>query len=151
MRTWEFVLQEKYEQDRMRLMDYREIDLEFKEWLIELFYGGVTEQDERSEHNPDDDSVRNDRICDRECVRTEQDQDADPGPDHADDEWNQVRIGDAEDRLAEMIAAEPAEGYTVTDGLDCGEEDIYENLYEEIAEYRSQKKTRPKKKKHKRK
>lgn len=146
MRTWEFVLQEKYEQDRMRLMDYREIDLEFKEWLIKLFYEGVTEEDERSEHNPDDDSVRDDRICDRECIRTEQDQNADPGPDHADDEWTQVRIGDAEDRLAEMIAAEPNEAYEVEET-----EDIYESYYDEIAAYQSSLKARPKKKKHKRK
>lgn len=147
MHRWEFVLQERYEQDRMRLMDYREIDLEFKEWLIKLLYEGVTEEHERSEYCTDDDPVCDDWVRDWECIRTEQDQNADSGPAHEDDQWTQI-VGCKEDRLAEMIAAEPVEAF---EAEVSAAEDIYESYYDEIAEYHSSLKARPKKKKHKRK
>lgn len=147
MHRWEFVLQERYEQDRMRLMDYREIDLEFKEWLIKLLYEGVTEEHERSEYCTDDDPVCDDWVRDWECIRTEQDQNADPGPDHEDSQWTRV-VECKEDRLAEMIAAEPVEAF---EAEVSAAEDIYESYYDEIAEYHSSLKARPKKKKHKRK
>ena len=148
MRKWEFVLQERYEQDRLRLLDYREIDLEFKEWLIKLLYEGVEDKHERSEHRADDDTVHDHRIRDRECVRTEQDQVSDPGPDLTFSE--RPEIGAAEERLAAMIAAEPEETYEVSETSEPME-DIYDSLYDEIAEYRVQRKVGPKKKKHKRK
>lgn len=49
-----------------------------------------------------------------------------------------------------MIAAEPEETYEVSE-VSEPMEDIYESLYDEIAEYRVQCKVGPKKKKHKRK
>ena len=146
MQIWEFVLQEKFEQDRMRLMDYREIDLEFKEWLIKLLYEEVKEKDERSEHGTYDDPLHDDRVCDRECVRTEQNQDADSGPDYED--GFQFEAGAAEERLRNLIAAEPTEAYEAEEPV---AEDIYESYYDEIVEYKSNLKARPKKKKHKRK
>lgn len=134
MRAWEFVLQARYEQDRLRLLDYREINIEFKEWMIKLLYEEVKKENEPGEYDSDDDSVCNDRLCDRECLRTEQDQDADPGPDYQDGER-------AED------------GGSEEDGPDENvmEEDIYEHLYAEIDEYKCQAKSRSKKKGHKKK
>lgn len=146
MQKWEIVLQEQYEQDRMRLLDYREIDLEFKEWLIQLLYEEVTDKHERSEYDIDDSFVHDDWICDRECVRTEQDQIADSGSDKEDD--GRTEISAAEERLARMIADEPEE-IQVTD--DTNEEDIYESFYEEIDEYKTKLKSKPKKKHYKRK
>lgn len=145
MQRWETALQERYEQDRIRLLDYREIDLEFREWLIRILYEEVKD-DERSEHRTYDDLVHDDRICDRECIRTEQDQDADPGLDYAND--LQPETGAAEERLAKLIAAEPEETYEVEE---TAAEDIYESYYDEIAEYKSNLKAKPHKKKHKRK
>jgi len=146
VQRWEIVLQQQYEQDRTRLLDYREIDLEFKEWLIKLLYEEVTEKNERSEYSADDDIVHDDRICDRECVRTEQDQIIDPGPDCPVDEW--VKIGAEEDRLAEMILTDPEESSEIAEEED---DDVYESFYEEIADYKCQMKAKPKKKHYKRK
>ena len=148
MQRWEFVLQERYEQDRMRLLNYREINLEFKEWLLKLFYEEVTKTDERNEHSADDDPVRDDRICDRERIRPEQDQIADPGSDHPDGE--RTESGE-EVRIAEIIAAEPAEEYLIEASDETVEEDIYESFYEEIDRYKNQQKAKPKKKHYKRK
>lgn len=148
MQRWEFVLQERYEQDRMRLLNYREINLEFKEWLIKLFYEEVTKTDERSEHSADDDPVCDDRIRDRECVRPEQDQIADPGPDHP---YGERTESGAEERITEIIAAEPVEEYLIEALDESGEEDIYESFYEEIDRYKNQQKAKPKKKHYKRK
>jgi hypothetical protein len=90
--------------------------------------------------------VHDDRVCDRECVRTEQNQDADSGPDYED--GFRFEAGAAEERLRDLIAAEPAEAYEAEETVT---EDIYESYYDEIVEYKSNLKARPKKKKHKRK
>ena len=136
MRLWELSLQERYEQDRMRLLDYREIDIEFRFWFMELMRK-ETKADESSEYGTDDNPVSDDRICDRECVRTEQDQESDSGSDHKDDERTEIIVA-AEDRLTELIESEPIE-----------EEDIYESYYDEIVSYKTQRKVKPQKKHHK--
>ena len=150
MRRWEFVLQDKYEQDRNRLLDYREVELEFREWLINLLYEEVKKY-EPGEHGANDGPVRDDRICDRECVRTEQNQEPDPKSDYADVKWAQVCTEperDLEGELAQMIAAEPVTEFAVETEE---EHDIYESYYEEIDAYKCQNKARPKKKHFKRK
>ena len=139
MRLWELSLQERFEQDRMRLLDYRETDIEFRFWFMELMRKEA-KNDESGEYGADDNPVDNDWICDRECVRTEQDQEPDPGSDHEDDERTEV-ITAAEDRLAELIESEPTEDET----------DIYESYYDEIVSYKTQRKVKPQKKHYKKK
>lgn len=149
MRRWEFVLQDRYEQDRNRLLDYREVELEFREWLINLLYEGVKTY-EPGKHNTDDGPVHDDRICDREQLGPVQSEVAYPGPDPKDDGRTEVSTGDfyEEERLAELIAAEPVTDFEA----EVEEEhDIYESFYEEIDTYKCQQKARPKKKHYKRK
>lgn len=123
----------------MRLLDYRETDIEFRFWFMELMRK-ETKANESGEHGADDNLIDDDRICDRECVRTEQDQESDPGSDHEDDERTEV-IAYAEDRLAELIESEPTEDET----------DIYESYYDEIISYKTQRKVKPQKKHYKKK
>lgn len=143
MQRWEFVLQDRYEQDRNRLLDYREVELEFREWLINLLYEEVKKY-EPGEHNTDDGPVHDDRICDREQLGTVQSEVTYPGPDQKDDGRYEVGAGDGyeEERLAELIAAEPVTEFVAETEE---EHDIYESFYEEIDTYKCQQKARSKK------
>lgn len=132
MATWEEDLRQRYEQDRMRLLDYREVDLEFKILIFETIWEEV-KNDERSEHDSVDGSVCDDRICDGECVRTEQSEDNVPGSN-----WENY----------ELSQGDP-EGERSDETVD--EYDIYESLYDEIVMDRIERKVSPKKQKHKRK
>ena len=147
MRRWEFTLQERFEQDRMRLLDYREVNIEFKEWLINLLYSEVKETHESSEYSSDDDSLHDDRICDREQLGAVQSEIDDSGFDQEDDGRIEVSFGviHEEERLAELIEEEPP--------LEFEEmpEDIYESFYQEVDAYKCQNKARTKKKHYKRK
>lgn len=134
MTAWEEDLRQRYEQDRIRLLDYREADLEFKILIFETIRKEVNE-DERSEHDLVDGTVCDDRICDGECIRTEQSEDDVPGSDREIDEWTQ---GDSEGERPDEIA--------ITD-----EYDIYELMYDQIAMDKIERKVSPKKPKHKRK
>lgn len=144
MRRWEFVLQDRYEQDRLRLMDYREVELEFKEWLINLLYEEVTKH-EPGKHDINDGPVRDDRIRDREQLGAIQSEVSYPGSDQKDDGWAEVGSGDCleEERLAELIAAEPVMTFEQEEVQE--EHDIYESYYEEIDTYKCQQKARSKK------
>ena len=148
MQRWELVLQERFERDRMRLLDYREVNIEFKEWLIDLLYSEVKETHEPSEHGSHDDIVHDDRICDREQLGTVQSEIDDSGSDQKDDGRIEVSFGifAEEERLETVIASEqPALMFEEMP------EDIYESFYEEIDAYKCQNKARPKKKHFKRK
>ena len=134
MATWEEDLRQRYEQDRMRLLDYREVDLEFKILIFETIWEEV-KADERSEHDSVNGSVRDDRICDWECVRTEQGEDNVPGSNWENYELSQ---GDPEGERPDEIV--------ITD-----EYDIYESMYDQIAMDKIERKVSPKKQKHKRK
>ena len=142
MRTWEYVLQNRYEQDRLRLLDYREVNIEFKEWLIKILYEEVKKEDEPGEYNSDDGALCDDWICDRELMGAVQSEDNDPELNFANDECPEDG-DDEEDRLVAEVISEEA--------IEETEEDIYEELYAEIDEYKCQSKARTKKKHYKRK
>lgn len=130
MRKWENDLQQRYEQDRRRLLDYREIDIEFRQLMME-----VTLLNEPVEPDPVIDIVLDTGIHDGECVRTIQSEDSAPEPSGQDCEepWRDPE-GDGREEAA------------VTDDYD-----IYESLYDEIADYKSQMRISPNKKKKKKK
>lgn len=134
MTAWEEDLRRRYEQDRIRLLDYREADLEFKILIFETLREEVKTY-ERSEHDTVDGTLCDDRIRDGECVRTEQSEDNDPGSDWETDERTQ---GDSEGERPDEIV--------ITD-----EYDIYEFMYDQIAMDKIERKVSPKKQKHKRK
>lgn len=124
MKQWERYLQQQYEQDRRKLLDYREIDIEFKQLIME-----ATILDGPVEPDPVIDIVLNDRVHDGECVRTEQSKVSDReivGQDH------EEPGGDPEgDGREEVI-----------DDYD----DSFDSYYDEIVEYKNSKKTGKKKK-----
>ena len=121
---------------------FNKVNIEFKEWLIKLLYEEVKKEDEPGEYDSDDGAVYDDRICDRELMGTVQSEDNDPESDIANDECPEDR-DDEEDRLVtEVISGE---------AIEETEEDIYEELYAEIDEYKCQSKARTKKKHYKRK
>ena len=119
MRRWEMILQERDEQDRLRILDYREVELEFRAWMIELMYEEVKEL-EPSEHSTDDDPVHDDWICDWEQLGTVQSEIACPESDYTDAE-----------RTEDSPEGEPEEI------------DIYESFYKELDNYKCQQKVKP--------
>ena len=130
MRRWEDDLRQRYEQDRRQLLDYREIDVEFRQLMME-----VTILDEPVEPDPVIDIVLDTGIHDGECIRTVQSQDADPEPYGQDyEESKRDSEGDGREEAA------------VTDDYD-----IYDSLYDEIADYKSKMRISPNKKKKKKK
>lgn len=132
MKRWDVALQERYEQDRMILLDYREIDIEFRLWFIDVMKD--VNEIERPEPSSIDDTLCNDRICDGECVWTEQDKNIDTGIDDEDHEQYQ-RYSEQESESAEIMEYE----------------DTFDDFYEEVTKSKIEKKSKPKKKKHKKK
>lgn len=132
MKSWEENLRRRYEQDRMRLLDYREEDLEFKILIFETLREEVKAY-ERSEHDSVNDTVCDDRICDGECIRTEQSKNDTPGPDWETAQWPQGST----------------EGERPDEAIDSY--DIYEFMYDQIVMDKIERKVSPKKPKHKRK
>lgn len=130
MRRWEIDLQQRYEQDRRQLLDYREIDVEFRQLMME-----VTILDEPVEPDPVIDIVLDTGIHDGECVRTIQSEDSDPEPYGQD---------------CEEPGRDP-EGYGREETAVIDDYDIYDSLYDEIADYKSQMRISPNKKKKKKK
>lgn len=124
MKQWEKDLQQQYEQDRRRLLDYREIDIEFKQLMME-----ATILDGPVEPDPVIDIVLDDRIHDGERIWAKQDKDSDPEPCRQDHE---EPGGDPEgDGREEVI-----------DDYD----DSFDSYYDEIVEYKNSKKANKKKK-----
>lgn len=124
MKQWERYLQQQYEQDRRRLLDYREIDIEFKQLIME-----ATILDGPVEPDPVIDIMLDDRVHDWECVRTEQSKVSDReivGQDH------EESGGDPEGNGREEVI----------DDYD----DSFDSYYDEIVEYKNSKKTGKKKK-----
>ena len=125
MKQWEIDLRQQYEQDRRKLLDYREIDIEFKQLIME-----ATILDGPVEPDPVIDTVFNDRVYNGECVRTEQDKDS-----------NREIIGsNSED--CEQCSTEHGREEEVINDYD----DSYDSYYDEIVQYKNSKKTNKKKK-----
>ena len=124
LKQWERYLQQQYEQDRRRLLDYREIDIEFKQLIMEAaILDGPVEPD------PVIDTVFNDRVYDGECVRTEQ-----------------SKVSDRE--IIRQDHEEPGgdpEGDGREEVID-DYDDSFDSYYDEIVEYKNSKKTGKKKK-----
>ena len=132
MKKWYVALRERYEQDRITLLDYREIDIEFRLWFIDVMKD--VNEIERSESSSIDDSLCNDRICDREHIWTEQDKSVDTGFDNEDAQRTE-RYSEQESESAEIVEYE----------------DTFDDFYEEVTKSKMEKKSKPKKKKHKKK
>ena len=124
MRQWEKDLQQQYEQDRRRLLDYREIDIEFKQLMME-----ATILDGPVEPDPVIDIVLDDRIHDGERVWAEQDKDSDREIVRQDHE---EPGGDPEGDGREEVINDY--------------DDSFDSYYDEIVEYKNSKKTGKKKK-----
>lgn len=130
MRRWEIDLQQRYEQDRRQLLDYREIDVEFRQLMME-----VTILDEPVEPDPVIDIVLDSGIHDGKNVWGDQNENPDPED-----------LGPGLGELEECSTEDGREEAAVTDDYD-----IYESLYDEIADYKSQMRISPNKKKKKKK
>lgn len=151
MPAWEQKLVESFEEDLRRINDYTSVDIEFREWLLDLFrdlYAApiIFEEDEEIEHGEpgiNDDSVHDDRICDRECLRTEQDQGDDReaaegyfGSDEESDDGERER----EEFVIEADIIQEENEY-----------DPFEEEYEKIDSYKNEFRARKRKAYHKRK
>ena len=130
MRRWEIDLQQRYEQDRRQLIDYREIDIEFRQLMMD-----VTILDEPVEPDPVIDIVLDTGIYDGERIWTVQSEDSTSEPSGQDcKEPKRDPEGDGREETA------------VTDDYD-----IYDSLYDKIADYKSKMRISPNKKKKKKK
>ena len=74
--------EKRFHEDIRRIDEsYAETDKEFEKWK------GMVLRFEHSEHCSDDHSVGDDRVCDRECVWTAEDENDPERHDLKDDEW----------------------------------------------------------------
>lgn len=124
MKQWEKDLQQQYEQDRRRLLDYREIDIEFKQLMME-----ATILDGPVEPDPVIDIVLDDRIHDGERIWAKQDKNSDR------------EIVGSYSEECEQCSTEHG-GQEVIDDYD----DSFDSYYDEIVKYKNSKKNGKKKK-----
>lgn len=132
MKVWEVDLQKRYEQDRAALLDYKEIDIEFRMWFFDIMKEEVAPF-ESGECSLVHDIVCDPGLCDGELVRPVESQS------------NDTRVDYEITRRIEGSTAE-GESIQVIDDMD-----IYDQYYDEIVAYKQERKTKPKKKQHKRK
>ena len=149
---WEIELERQYKLDIQRIMDsYKEIDLEFREWWLELIAKEVHTDNGCNECDSDD-SLYDDRIPGGEPIWTEpcEANGAEVDPGYAGEGFSEpestpvtVCIGEdgGEDRF--LFPVMEMETINIT------EADTYENFYEEIDAYKMQNKSRAKKKHYK--
>lgn len=153
---WEKDLEVRYELEKQKIFDsYKETDLEFRNWLLELLLEEVKSEDGYYECDSDD-PLYDDWVYGGEPIRAEQSEtdgaEIDPGyageifsePESVVNVTVCVREDGGEDRF--LFPVMEIETTETTDNLEA---ETYEDFYAEIDAYKMQNKGRSKKKHYK--